>query len=206
MRRLEKRETLGKEAGENDVKVKFEIHSSKMNPVAIIVLLATVGAKGVHEGSSNTANATLTFGPPQTFKGYGGKMSNVLDLYPDGFASGPGVKYSSVDGGRTFQVVPCAFNGSANCNGNRSNATFFSDFAFHTDANGRVAQDFGNGLVYAHSPNVTSVTFNATSVWRFQGENLTWQNGPDITFEGLPHPVCANGKQPGFISPHASGR
>ena len=120
-------------------------------------------------------------------------MSNTLDLYPDGFASGRTNKpVSSADGGTTFQNVP-------------SNATFFSDFAFHTDAKGhRVAQDFGTGLVYVHSPNVTSVTFNATSIWRFQGENLTWQNGSVITFEGLPHPVCAHGGND-WISPHASG-
>ena len=141
----------------------------------------------------------MSFGPPQTFEGYGGKMSNVLDLYPDGFASGRNNRpVSSADGGKTFQnVPPCLRRGC--------NASYFSDFAFHTDANGhRVAQDFGTGLEYATRPNVTSVTFNATSIWRFQGENLTWQNGPDIIFKGLPHPVCARGTD-NWISPHASG-
>ena len=127
---------------------------------------------------------------------------------------------SSADGGKSFQNVS-------------SNATFFSDFAFHTYSNGhRVAQDFGTGLVrpivlcktcnhllslyavsntlaafsqvYVHAPNVTSVTFNATSIWRFQGVNLTWQTGPDITYRGLPHPVCGRGTDD-WISPHASG-
>ena len=136
---------------------------------------------------------SMSFGPPQTFEGYGGKMSNTLDLYPDGFASGRTNRpVSSADGGKSFQNVP-------------SNATFFSDFSFHTDAKGhRVAQDFGTGLVYVHAPNVTSVTFNATSIWRFQGDNLTWQNGPDVTYKGLPHPVCGHGTND-WISPHASG-
>lgn len=120
-------------------------------------------------------------------------MSNTLDLYPDGFASGRTNRpVSSADGGRTFQNVS-------------SNATFFSDFAFHTDAQGhKVAHDFGTGLVYVHSPNITEVTFNDTSIWKFQGENLTWQNGPIITFKGLPHPVCGHGTDD-WISPHASG-
>jgi hypothetical protein len=114
---------------------------------------------------------SMSFGPPQTFEGYGGKMSNTLDLYPDGFASGRTNRpVSSADGGKTFQNVP-------------SNATFFSDFAFHTDAKDghRMAQDFGTGLVYVHSPNITSVTFNATSIWRFQVRKRLIIFAPDCT-------------------------
>ena len=131
-------------------------------------------------------------------------MSNILDLYPDGFASGRNNR--PVSSARHLPLPLCwdvaglQHAGATNPNqckesgkegGNFPKCSikceFFSDFAFHTDAKGhRVAQDFGTGLVYVHSPNVTSVTFNATFIWRFQGENLTWQNGPDVVFRGLP--------------------
>lgn len=167
--------------------------------LSAILAAAAAAAFPPRPGSLRSSSGTpvggpsLRFGPPQTFEGYGGQMSNTLDLYPDGFASGRSNRpVSSADGGKTFQNVP-------------SNATFFSDFAFHTDANGhRVAHDFGTGLVYVHSPNITSVTFNATATWRFQGQNLIWQNGLDVTFRGLPHPVCGHGTDD-WISPHASG-
>ena len=106
-------------------------------------LTETVSSPGTTPPPHPVAQQKLSvrFGPPQPFKGYGGKMSNTLDLYPDGFASGRNDRpVSSADGGKTFQNVS-------------SNATFFSDFSFYTDAEGhRVAQDFGAGLVYVHHP------------------------------------------------------
>ena len=53
------------------------------------------------------ATCHLTFGPPvHVGKSYGGKMSNTLDLYPDGFGSAMGLHPPvSVDSGTTFREV-----------------------------------------------------------------------------------------------------
>ena len=51
------------------------------------------------------ATCRMTFGPPVPVGG-GGKMSNTLDLYPDGFGSAMGLHpVISVDSGTTFRKV-----------------------------------------------------------------------------------------------------
>eukprot|EP00729_Bicosta_minor_P013783 gene13783-5951_t len=125
----------------------------------------------------------MQFGPPVPVGG-GGKMSNTLDLYPAGVASGimdrtlPGQGKSrgtvfTVDGGATFKP-------------------------------GEVLTQLVN------APNATSVSSrNGTVTYAINGEGqLTATSGrPNVTFQGLPYPLCSPGHgAPGTLTPYAGAQ
>lgn len=128
-------------------------------------------------------------------------MSNTLDLYPDGFASGSGghdathlhaLAVQSVDGGKTFQSSSVPFG-------------FESDYAVYNDSTGIWAHDFGvSGVFRVTDPSNTSIFLNSTLSFRFRNGILVWEDGPGVTFTGLPFPVCSKAPNNWFAT-HACG-
>ena len=171
---------------------------------AALALLAVWASTTAPEAAAAAAGAAdapvrLAFGAP-TPVGGGGKMSNTLDMWPAGFASGMGSPVVfSVDGGDTFQRA--RFNQSAN----RS----WDSFVVVNGTDGVRAHDFGtyhecipgqtqNG---AHAT-PTSVVSQPTMSYRFVGGQLTETLGPSVSFGGLPadEPICGPPKDdPAFV-------
>jgi len=149
---------------------------------------------------------TMSFGPPTAILGhlgFGGKMSNVIDLYPDGFATPIyGGIVQSTDGGKTF---PCSPQ-TASCSHTSSLKTFFSGFVHYADAEGHPwAHDFGEGMLLAANTTTTSLSSNFTNNYKFVNGNFTFQEGagPGVSIEGLPIPLCPAPKN--FITFYAGG-
>lgn len=145
--------------------------------------------------------AALSFGPPVPVGG-GGKMSNILDLYPDGFGSDMGRHpVVSSDGARAFQHV--TWNTSANIS--------WTSFAQYTNATTgrRWCHNMGTHGEIISAPNKTSFTSFATRSYEFVDGNMTQAVGPPTTWTGLPDPVCirsGNKAAPGgYFTPYASG-
>jgi len=135
---------------------------------------------------------TMSFGPPTPLggpplsKGYGGKMSNVLDLYPEGFASSAGGRpHQSTDGGKTFTAVLGTLNASE----------YWGTFATYTTPTGhRYAHDWGDvgQNFYTTNATATAVSSNSSRTYTFHNGTLTRvPGGPGVSFKGLPRPPCA---------------
>merc|ERR1712159_597880 len=126
----------------------------------------------------------------------GAKMSNMLDLYPDGFAS---AKWSSVDGGKTFQHFSDQFN--------ITTSSAWTSFATYTNASSghRWAHSFASpgGEVIAGAG---KTTFGVNHTFRYEFEpgtsKLMRSPGPPVVFSGLPVPIC---ERNGYFTPYASG-
>ena len=140
----------------------------------------------------------MRFGPPIAVGG-GGKMSNVLSLYPAGFATGMSSPVVfSVDGAATFHRAD--FNQSVN----RSWDSFVT---YEAGTEAVWGHDFGtyhecipgqpmNG---AHAT-PTSVQSQPTMAYKFEGGQLTQKPGPPVRFAGLPEPLCGPSKaDPAFV-------
>ena len=136
-------------------------------------------------------------------------MSNTLDLFPSGFATGMGSPVVfSADSAKTFHRA--AFNQSVN----RS----FDSFVVY--ANGTAApwaHDFGTyhecipgQYLNGANSTSTSVTSQPTVTYTFVDGQLTEKpGGPQVTFAGLPEPFCPPPKDdPAFVgmTPYGGGQ
>ena len=130
------------------------------------------------------------WGPPLTLDG-GGKMSNTLDMWPAGFASGSfrfngppsseGVVFS-VDGAATFHKAE--FNMTVN--------RTWDSFVTYRNGSDVWAHDFGTTgeCIRPATATATSLTSSPTTTYRVEGGQLTSSPGPVVTFSGLPEPLC----------------
>ena len=133
-------------------------------------------------GFGSMGDLRMNWGPPVPVGG-GGKMSNTLDLYPSGFATGMGSPVPfSVDGGATFHRA--RFNQTRN--------RTFDSFATYTDGNATWGHGFGTvgEVLKPSTPTATSLESQPTMTYRFVDGELTEALGPPVQFRGLPEPIC----------------